>query len=118
MLKKNFEIKKYLHLNDNYKIDKNNKTFKLRPYLDTLNANFLKFGIFYAHLSIDEMMIRYYRMHSAKMFMKDKLIKFGYKLWCFCAANGYLYNFLPYLGINNKASNESLELRVICHSSE
>ncbi|KAJ4425449.1 hypothetical protein ANN_28065 [Periplaneta americana] len=46
----------------------------------------------------DEMMVRYYGRHPAKMFMRGKPIKFGYKIWCLCSSNGYLYNFSPYCG--------------------
>ena len=72
-------IKRYLHLNDNAMIDASDKMYELRPFLYALNTNFQKFGIFHSHFSIVEMMIRYYGMHSAKMFMKGKPIKFGYK---------------------------------------
>ena len=58
-------------------IDASDKMYELRPFLDALNTNFQKFGIFHSHLSIDEMKIRYYGMHSEKMFMKGKPIKFG-----------------------------------------
>ena len=71
-------IKRYLHLNNNAMIDDTDKMYELRSFLDALNTNFQKFGIFHSHLSIDEMMIRYYGMHSAKMFMKGKPIKFWY----------------------------------------
>ena len=51
-------IKRYLHLNDNAMNDANDKMYELRPFLEALNTNFQKFGIFHSHLSIDEMMIR------------------------------------------------------------
>ena len=106
-------IKRYLHLNDNAMIDASDKMYELRPFLDALNTNFQKFCIFHSHLSIDEMMIRYYGMYSAKMFMKGKPIKFGYKFWCLCSENRYLYNFAPYLGKENEPNNEPLGIRVI-----
>lgn len=109
------EIKRFLHLNNNANIDKRDKMYKLRPYLDTLKDNFQKFGIFDSKLSIDEMMVRYYGMHSAKMFMRGKPIKFGYKFWCLCGADGYLYNFSPYLGKGSENSNEPLGVRVISY---
>lgn len=113
------EIKKYLHLNDNAKIDKSMKMYKLQKYFDQLNKNFQKFGIFSAKLSLDEMMVRYYGRHPSKMFMRGKPIKFGFKLWCLCSASGYLYNFIPYCG---KSSNDSdtgpLGTRVICQLTD
>ena len=36
-------IKRYLHFNDNSKVDINDKLFKLRPLIDKLNFNFKKF---------------------------------------------------------------------------
>lgn len=106
------EIKKYLHLADNARIDKNDKMFKVRPYFDMLKQNFLKFGVIHGHLSIDEMMVRYYGRHSAKMFMRGKPIYFGYKLWCLCSSSGYLYNFDTYCGKNEKTEGP-LGVRVI-----
>ena len=106
-------IKRYLHLNDNAMIEASDKMYELRPFLDALNTNFQKFGIFHSPLSIDKMMIRYYGMHSAKMFMKGKPINFGYKFWCLCSEDRYLYNFAPYLGKENEPNNEPLEIRVI-----
>ena len=69
-------VKRYLHLNDSAMIDASDKVYELRPFLDALNTNFQKFGIFHSHLSIDEMMIRYYGMQSAKI-MKGKPINSG-----------------------------------------
>lgn len=107
------EIKKFIHLVDNHLCrNTNDKMFKVRPYFDMLTQNFLKFGVFHAQLSIDEMMIRYYGKHSAKMFMRGKPIKFGYKCWCLCSSNGYLYNFEPYCG-KNEAMEGPLGVRVI-----
>ena len=51
------------------------------------NVWYIQFGIFASCLSLDEMMIKHYRMHSAKMFMRGKSIKFGYKFWCVAEAH-------------------------------
>ena len=45
-------INRYLHLNENAMIDASDKMYELRPFLDALNTNFQKFGIFHSHLSI------------------------------------------------------------------
>lgn len=107
------EVKKYLHLSDNTNIDKSDKMAKLRPYLNKLKSNYQQFGVFDAHLSIDEMMVKYYGMHPAKQFMRGKPIKFGYKFWCLCSFDGYLYNFDPYLGKGQDTSTDPLGQRVI-----
>lgn len=51
------DVKKFLHLNDNSKIDKSDKMFKLRLFFDTVGEEFLKFDIFHGELSLDEMMV-------------------------------------------------------------
>ncbi|XP_049942888.1 piggyBac transposable element-derived protein 2-like [Schistocerca serialis cubense] len=57
-------------------------------------------------------MVYYYRKHSAKMFLREKPIKVGYKIWCLTSSNGFLYNFSPYCGkTDNK--QETLGARVI-----
>ncbi|XP_049947601.1 piggyBac transposable element-derived protein 2-like [Schistocerca serialis cubense] len=106
------EIKRFIHLNDNSKIDRNDKMYKLRLYFEILKKEFGKFGVFHSELSIDEMMVRYYRKPSAKMFLRGKPIKFGYKIWCLTSSNGFLYNFSPNCGkTDNK--QEPLGARVI-----
>ena len=68
------EIKRYLHLRDNSDLDRKDKFAKVRPYLIELQTNYIRFGIFASCLSLDEMMIKYYGMHSAKMFMRGKVL--------------------------------------------
>lgn len=99
MSRKNFQkIKQYLHLANNFTIDTTDKFAKLAPYFKLLNNNFMQFGVFSAHLSIDEQMVPYYGKHSSKMYIRGKPIRFGYKLWCLCSSEGYLYQFIPYGG--------------------
>ncbi|XP_049861751.1 piggyBac transposable element-derived protein 2-like [Schistocerca gregaria] len=50
------EIKRFIHLNDNSKIDRNDKLYNLRLYFEMLKQEFGKFGVFHSELSIDEMM--------------------------------------------------------------
>ena len=72
-------IKKFIHFNDNSKLDPADKLFKVSPIIDKLNNNFKKFGVFHNNLSVDEQMIPYTGHHSYKMFMKGKPIRFGFK---------------------------------------
>ena len=85
------EIKRYLHLNDNsvlekVPVDDQDRLFKIRPLLEKLNKNFLKFGVFSENLSIDEQMVRYFRHHYLKQFMRGKPIRFGFKQWALCCS--------------------------------
>lgn len=43
-------------------------------------------------------MVPYFGRHSCKMYIKGKPVRFGFKLWCLCSSDGYLYQFLPYAG--------------------
>lgn len=91
-------IKRNLHLADNSALDKKDKFAKLRPFFDKVNVRFLQFGVFSFSLSIDEQMVPYFGKHSCKMFIRGKPVRFGFKLWCLCSADGYLYKFIPYAG--------------------
>ncbi|GFW33192.1 piggyBac transposable element-derived protein 2 [Trichonephila clavipes] len=94
------EIKSMIHFADNNeaKSQANDRAFKIRKLITEMNANFQKWGIFDKHLSIDEMMIRYYGHHYFKQYIKGKPIRFGYKMWALCGNNGYCYNLDLYCG--------------------
>lgn len=91
------QIKRCLHIADNANLG-NSKTAKIQPIYDVLNNNLLQFGCFSKHLSIDESMVPYFGGHSAKMFIKGKPIRFGYKLWSLCGNDGYPYQLEIYNG--------------------
>lgn len=99
-------IKQNIHLSDNNQLDKNDKFSKLRPIFDLINEKNMQFGIFSHDLSIDEEMVPYFGRHSCKMYIKGKPIRFGFKLWCLCSSNGYLYKFIPYGGKTSTYQNE------------
>ena len=101
MSRNRFEkIKKYAHYADNTKLDKADKFAKLRPFFNKLNIAYL--SLIQQHLqkdlSIAEAMATYYGRHSAKQYIQNKPIKYGYKFWCLCDLLGYLIQFEPYQG--------------------
>nr|CAH7734201.1 unnamed protein product [Callosobruchus chinensis] len=108
-------IKQNIHLSDNDQLDKGDRFSKLRPIFDMINEKNMQFGIFSYNLSIDEEMVPYFGRHSCKMFMKGKPIRFGFKLWCLCSSDGYLYEFIPYGGrsSNNEVSDLGLGEKVV-----
>lgn len=56
------------------------KVAKVLPLLNMLKATWKQFGSFHQKLSIDESMVPYRGLHSAAQFIKNKPVKFGYKL--------------------------------------
>lgn len=53
------EIKRYLHVSDNSELEgipseERDKLFKIRPFSNELNENFLQFGVFSENVSVDE----------------------------------------------------------------
>ncbi|KAJ8936526.1 hypothetical protein NQ318_022614 [Aromia moschata] len=49
-------------------------------------------------------MIEYYGRHGCKQYIHGKPIRFGYKVWCMNAKNGYLINFETYQGTISKSN--------------
>ncbi|KRY92720.1 PiggyBac transposable element-derived protein 3 [Trichinella pseudospiralis] len=82
------EIKKYLYLADNQKLVKDDKMSKLCTNCST-PALSIKHGMFHEKLSVDESIVPYYGRHAAKLFLKGKSIRFGYKVWLLCGNDGY-----------------------------
>ena len=107
------EIKRYLHLADNNNLVEDDKLAKIRKYLDLLNENFTQFGVFSQNLSIDKQMVPYYGHFSTKMFMRNKPIKFGMKVFFFLAfSQGYPFSFQAYTG-KDDSSDQPLGERVV-----
>lgn len=92
------DIKRNIHASDNACLDKSDKFAKLQPLFTHVNEKFMQFGVFSHNLSIDEQMVPYFGRHSAKMFIRTKPVRFGFKIWCLCSSEGYLFQFCPYGG--------------------
>ena len=108
-----YAIKKYFHVEDNNNLEQGNKVAKVSSLYKALNSSLIKFGIFHSQLSIDESMVPYYGRHSAKMFIRGKPIRFGYKIWSLCSADGYPYHLQIYRGKEPNCSRDPLGLRVV-----
>lgn len=106
------EIMKYFHCADNQNLERS-KVAKIRPLIEMLKCNCQQFGIFHENLSIDESMIPYTGHHSAKMFIRNKPIRFGYKMWALCGHDGFPYNFDIYCGKEVNIQNVPLGTRVV-----
>ncbi|XP_063682586.1 piggyBac transposable element-derived protein 3-like [Bolinopsis microptera] len=91
-------LKKYIHCVDNRDVDTTDKYWKVRPLYDIMNQSLAKFKNLDNTFSIDEQMVPYTGMHSAKQRMKDKSIRFGYKNFWLVGSSGFPYHCLPYCG--------------------
>ena len=78
------KIKKYFHIADNQNLKKGNKVAKVAFLYEAMNKNLSQWEIFHKKLSIDEAMVPYFGKRSAKMYIKCKPIRFGYKIWSLC----------------------------------
>ena len=96
-----------LHVNDNSKLDKQDKIYKVRPLVEGLNERFRDKRAPLQHLSIDESMIRFKGRSCLKQYNPMKPIKRGYKLWCLCDNDGYVYKFEIYTGKKDKKESPS-----------
>ena len=54
--------------------------------------------LFDEFISIDESMVFYRGLHGARQFIKNKPIRFSYKVWMLCGSIGFPYNFAIYRG--------------------
>ena len=107
------EIKKYMHFADNLKLTPGNKMSKISPLYDMMNKNLVQFDIFHSLVSIDESMVPYFGRHSAKMFIKGKPIRFGYKIWCICGNDGFPYHMKIYQEKEDNRESLPLGTRVV-----
>ena len=88
---------------------------KVAPLYESLTTQFQQFGIFHEHLSIDEEMVPYHGHHSAKMFIRNKPKRFGFKLWMLCSSDGFPYNIQIYCGKQGENQTTPLGTRVVSH---
>ena len=89
------KIKEYFHTAAAGDIVDGDRLWKLRRLFTHLNTAFLQHAPEETTFSVDEAMVPYFGRHSCKVFIKGKPIRFGYKMWCLCNRDGYLYQFHP-----------------------
>lgn len=111
------QIKRFLHLADNSTIDLTDKFAKVRPLYDLTNKSLQQFGFWHKDYSIDEQMIPYFGMHSAKQTMRIKAVRFGYKNFVLASADGYPYLIIPYAGAKGIGGTpgKDLTIRVVAN---
>ena len=83
-----------LHLVDNTTADRCDKFYKVRPLVDYLKDSFAKAYNPSQELSLDESMIKCKGRAKGKVYMPNKPIKRGFKVYSLCCACcGYLLDF-------------------------
>ena len=101
-------IKNYIHLADNSNFDRQDKYAKIlilsvqvtvRPLYDMENKSLKQFGYWHQDYTIDEHMIPYFGMHSARHTMHVKSVRFGYKNLVLARSDGYPYHLISYSSI-------------------
>ncbi|GFQ96506.1 chimeric ERCC6-PGBD3 protein [Trichonephila clavata] len=110
MPRKRFEqIRQNLHFCDNeYQSQADDKAYKIRPVMHHFNLCFQKAMNNSKRQSIDEHMIKVKGHNLMKQYIKDKPIKWGFKMWCRAdSSTGYLFEFDLYTG---KKMNTEVEL--------
>ena len=70
----------------------------MRSLIEKLNEQCLANYLPEKSVSIDESMVRYFRRHGCKQYMRNKAVKFDFKFWV--AALGYAIQFYLHAGKN------------------
>ena len=104
------DVMKYLHFHPNYNLEKDDKYYILRPLVAHLQQKFMSHFVPSSYISHDEAMVEYFGKHLCKQAIRNKPIRFGYKVWCQNTPLGYLTTFDLYQGKTYKG-NEEMETR-------
>ena len=60
-------------------------------------------------MSVDETVVPYFGRHPTKQFIRNKPVRFGYKLCSLATSGGYVIQFKPYGGGAKDKSQEQLD---------
>ena len=91
--------KRFQEILQNLHYDKSDRGYKIRPIINRLNTAFRSAVSDGKSQAIDEHMTKFKGKHSARQYLKNKPIKWGFKWWCRAdSKNGYLHQFDLYLG--------------------
>ena len=99
-LKRYEKIRQMLHFSNNEDIQpEQDRACKIRPIINHLNIAFQHALGPDLHQSIDERMVKFKGHNMMKQYIKNKPIKWGFKLWIRAgSSNGYVYEIDPYTG--------------------
>ena len=75
-----------------------------------MSTSIKQFTFWRKDFSIDEQMIPYFGMHSAKQTMRNKSTRFVYKKMVLTSSDGYPYHVIPYSGARTLAGTPDKDL--------
>jgi len=94
-------IWRYLHLqdNDDRGVDRNDKLWKIRWYLDHMTRQFQEIYEVNGFVTLDESMVKYKGRLAFRQYLPHKANKWGIKVWVLAeSSTGYVSNFQVYTG--------------------
>ena len=86
---------------------------KLLPLLNHIKAKCLACYQPLQHLSVDERMVKSKARCHMIQYMKDKLTKWGFKVWVVADMSGYTIDFNIYMGKSEQYSDYGLSHNVV-----
>ena len=92
------QLSRYLHCVDNTdeNIDRNDRTWKIRPFLDILRQNFLKVSP-EEHQAVDEISIAYKGQKGPRQYNPQKPHKWHFTVHARAGSSGFVYDFEVYI---------------------
>ena len=105
------QLSRYLHFCDETTADKNDRLYKVRPFLSYIQNKFEEEYYPSKNISIDECMIPFKGRLGIKQYIKSKPTKWGIKAFLLCdSATAYCYRFEIYIAKNSVFEGENLGL--------
>ena len=102
-------IFRYLHLQDNkaHDVDRSDKLWKVRWFLDYLKDRFQELYEVNGFVSVDESMVKFKGRLSFRQYLPLKPTKWGIKVWVMAeSSTGYVSNFQVYTGRKGAGGGE------------
>ena len=98
----------FLHIEDYAKEDQSDKLRKVRRFYDQFCKQCQKLYQPRQNIAIDERMVKSKARFSFKQYIKNKPVKFGFKVFALCdSSSSYLVNFKIYTGRENPQQSET-----------
>ncbi|XP_060777628.1 piggyBac transposable element-derived protein 4-like [Neoarius graeffei] len=109
-------IWRYLHLQDNTdpKVDKSDKLWKLRCFLDLLLNQYQALYEVNGIVTVDESMVKYKGRLAFRQYLPMKPVKWGVKVWVMAeSTTGYVTSFQVYTGATEGKAEINLAHRIV-----